>query len=57
MQALEENPYEAECARFAGVVRGVAQPDLLGAEAARDGLRVIAAARESLRSGGPVAIG
>src|SRR5262249_28521366 len=46
VQAPEENPYEAECARFAGVVRGVAEPDLLGA-----------AARESLRSGGPVPVG
>ena len=56
VHAHEENPYETECARFVDVVRGIAEPDLLGAQAARDGLRVIAAARESLRRGGPVAI-
>jgi len=51
------NPYDVECARFAAVVRGEADPALLGAAAARDGLRVVEAARESCRTGRSVPVG
>src|SRR5262249_5890665 len=54
----EPNPYVAECRHFARVVRGDADPGLLDATGARDGLRIVAAARESLARGGArVALG
>jgi predicted dehydrogenase len=46
------DPYLAECRHFAGVVRGEADPGLLDPAGARDGLRVVAAARASLARGG-----
>ena len=52
------NPYAAECQHFAAVVRGEADPALLDAAAARDGLRIVAAVRDSLaRGGAAVAVG
>ena len=46
------DPYLAECRHFAGVVRGDADPGLLDPAGARDGLRIVAAARASLARGG-----
>src|SRR5262245_29923750 len=46
------DPYLAECRHFAGVVRGEADPELLDPAGARDGLRIVAAARASLARGG-----
>ena len=46
------DPYLAECRHFAGVVRGEADPGLLDPAGARDGLRIVAAARASLARGG-----
>jgi len=52
------NPYAAECELFARVVRGEADPALLDGTVARDGLRLVAAARDSLtRGGAPEAFG
>jgi UDP-N-acetylglucosamine 3-dehydrogenase len=46
------DPYLAECRHFAEVVRGRADPELLDPAGARDGLRILAAARASLAAGG-----
>jgi predicted dehydrogenase len=46
------DPYLAECRHFADVVRGKADPGLLDPAGARDGLRIVAAARASLARGG-----
>jgi predicted dehydrogenase len=46
------DPYLAECRHFARVVRGEADPGLLDPAGARDGLRIVAAARASLNGGG-----
>ncbi len=46
------NPYQAECRHFARVLRGDADPTLLDASVARDGLRIVEAARTSLARGG-----
>ena len=54
-EALERNPYEVECRRFVDVIRGRADPALLGGEAALEGLRIVDAARRSLREGRAVA--
>jgi len=54
-EALEANPYEAECRHFAACVRGEADPALLSADAAGEGLTVVDSARRSLASGKPVA--
>lgn len=49
-----KDPYQAECEYFVAAVRGKADPSLIDAVHDRDALRVALAARESLRSGGPV---
>ena len=46
------DPYLTECQHFARVVRGEADPGLLDPAGARDGLRIVAAARASLAGGG-----
>jgi predicted dehydrogenase len=46
------DPYTAECRHFVRVLRGDAGPDLLDPAGARDGLRIVAAARASLADGG-----
>ena len=52
-----EDPYEAECEYFVRCLRGEADPTFLGAEVARNALRVSLAARDSLASGKPVSLG
>lgn len=52
----EANPYEAECRRFTQVLRHEADPALPSAESARDGLRLVQAARESIAHGRPVTL-
>ena len=53
-EAFETNPYDVECRRFVDVIRGEAGADLLGAPAALDGLRLVAASRRALAGGGAV---
>ncbi len=52
---LGPNPYDVECRHFVEAIRGAADVELLDAEAALDGLRVVEAARRSLREGAAVA--
>ncbi len=54
-EVRQGNPFEIECRRFVQCVRGEADPELLGAGAARDALRIAAAARESIARGVAVA--
>jgi predicted dehydrogenase len=50
------DPYEAECRRFLAVVAGHADPALLSAEAACEGLRVVEAARAAIAANATVAL-
>ena len=49
---LDQDPYWLECRRFVDCVAGKADPALLSAEAARGGLQMALAAKESLERGG-----
>lgn len=51
LEASEADPYVTECRHFIEVIRHQSDPALLSAEAAREGLRIVAAARESLAHG------
>jgi predicted dehydrogenase len=48
------DPYEAECRHFLMVLAGHADPALLSAESARDGLRLVEAARAAIAANAPV---
>jgi predicted dehydrogenase len=51
---LGENPYDVECRHFVATVRGDADPELLSAERALEGLRVLDAARRSAAASRPI---